>query len=104
MAEVVCARESVADGVLGNVAGKRAEGLERGDDDVAVLSHTLVAPKYEQERLPAYDCSVLLVHLRRDDQVHLTELVLEQHEDDALRRRRALTGDRETGVGDRAPV
>ena len=43
-------------------------------------------PRDEQERLAADDRAVPLVELRRDDQVHLAELVLEQHEDDPVSR------------------
>ena len=45
------------------------------------------------ERLAADDRAVALVHRRRDDQVHLAVLVLEQHEDDAVRGRGPLSGD-----------
>src|SRR5206468_7710816 len=48
----------------------------------------------EQQRLAAYERAVALVHRRRDDQVHLTQLVLEQHEDDALCGRGTLPCDR----------
>ncbi len=45
-----------------------------------------------------------VVDLRRDDQVHLPELVLEQHEDDSLGGRRALARDRHAGDRDARPV
>ena len=54
-------------------------------------------PSREDQRLAAHDRAVALVDLRRDDQVHLAELVLEQHEDDPLRGRRALARDRHAG-------
>ncbi len=46
----------------------------------------------------------LLVHGRRDDQVHLAELVLEQHEDDAFCGRRPLAGDDHSGHRHLRPV
>jgi hypothetical protein len=47
---------------------------------------------------------VPLVDVRRHDQVHLSVLVLEQHEDDSLRRRRALARDRHPRDGNCAAV
>ena len=48
----------------------------------------------EQEWLAADEWPVPLVHRRRDDQVHLAGLVLEEHEDDPVGGRRPLAGDR----------
>ena len=74
------------------------------DEDVAVLPDPLVAAAREDERLGAHGRPVPLVDLRGDDEVHLAVLVLEQHEDDAVRGRRALTGDGHARDGDLAPV
>ena len=79
-------------------ATARASGprrLELRDDDVAVLADPLVAAADEEQGLAAHDRAVALVDVRRDDQVDLAELVLEQHEDDALRGRRPLARDRQ---------
>ena len=64
----------------------------------------LEAAADEQQRLAADDRAMALVDLGRDDQVHLAELVLEQHEDDSVRGRRALARDRHAGEGDTAAV
>ncbi len=61
-------------------------------------------PAREDQRLAADDRAVALVDRRRDDQVHLAELVLEQHEDDAVRGRRPLAGDGHPGDGHLSPV
>src|SRR5918996_194760 len=93
-AEGVRARERLPDTVvLGDATGERAERLELSDEHVPVLTHPLVAAADEDERLGPHRCAMAVVHLRRDDQVHLAELVLDQHEDDPLRGRRPLTGD-----------
>ena len=76
-----------------------AEGLDRADEDVPVLPHPLVAAVREEQRLVADDRPMLLVHVLRDDQVHLAVLVLEQHEHDPVRRGRPLPRDREARVG-----
>jgi hypothetical protein len=52
------------------------------------------------QRLAADDCTVPVVHARRHDQVHGAELVLDSHEDDAVRRRRTLSRDGHAGNGD----
>ena len=57
----------------------------------------LEATTGEEQRLAADDRAEAVVDLRRDDQVHLAELVLEQHEDDAVRRRRPLPRDGHPG-------
>ena len=84
-------------------ATRRASGpeaLEPVDEDVAVPLDALVAAVGEQQRLVADDRPVPLVDVLRDDQVDLAALVLEQHEDDAVRGRGPLPRDREPGVGD----
>ena len=94
-------REARSDlGLPGGLAGERAEGLDLVDEDVLVAADALEAAAGEQERLAADDRAVGLVDGRRDDQVHLAVLVLEQHEDDALGGRGALAGDGEAGDGD----
>ena len=69
-------------------------------EHVAVAVGVLEAAAREQQRLAANDGAVAVVHLRRDDQVDLRELVLEQHEDDAVRRRRPLPRDDHARDGD----
>ena len=68
--------------------------------DVAVAVGVLEAAAREEQRLAADDAAEAVVHLRRDDQVDLRELVLEQHEDDAVRGRRPLPRDDHPGDGD----
>src|SRR6188472_2154020 len=104
-AEAVRRRERRADlGVVRDAAGERREGHELVDDDVAVAVDALVAAAHEDERLAADDRSVALVDGRRDDEVDLAELVLHEHEDDAVRGRRALARDRHSRDGDEIAV
>src|SRR5687768_14851686 len=93
-----------ADVALSEPAGERAEALELGDDDVPVLAEPLVATAGKEERLASNEGAVPLVDLRRDDQVDLAELVLEEHEDDPVRGRRTLPRDREAREGDARAV
>src|SRR5207244_2199655 len=105
VAEMMCAWHRGGRVVaFGHPAGERGQTLEGGDEDVAVLADVFEAAAREQERLAAHDCPVALVDVWRDDQVHLPEVVLEQHEDDAVRRRGTLSRDREARVGNVAPV
>src|SRR5438105_13093173 len=91
MAEVVGARERAPDlGVARDATRERAERLELLDDEVLVALDALEAAAREQQRLAAHDRTVRLVDGWRQDQVDLPLLVLEQHEDDALRRRGTL--------------
>ena len=90
------------------VAATRRASAERlsssRDEDVPVPLDPLVAAAREDERLAAHDRPVPLVDVRRDDEVHLAVLVLEQHEHDPVRGRRALTRDRHPRERDRRPV
>src|SRR5260370_771706 len=91
MPEVVGAREGGVDvGAVGQRARERGERDELADEDVPVAVRVLVAATDEQERLAAHHRAEPLVYLRQDDEVHLRELVLEEHEDDAVRGRRPL--------------
>ena len=95
MTEVVGGREVAHHfTAFGQLACERPERLEAVDDHVLVAAVALEAAAREHERLAADDRSVPLVDGRRDDQVHVAELVLEQHEDDAVRGRRPLARDR----------
>jgi hypothetical protein len=67
------------------------------DENVLVALDALEPSAGEDERLAAHDCAVPVVHMRWDDEVHLPELVLEQHEDDPFRGRRTLTRDSHPG-------
>ena len=91
-----CARGS-ARVTSASLAALRASGpsdVELGDEQVDVAAVALELAAREQQRLAADDRAVLLVDLRRHDQVRLAVLVLEQHEDDAVRGRRPLARDR----------
>ena len=68
-------------------AGRASRALETRT--LRFSPHALEAAAGEEQRLAADDRAVPLVDLRRDDQVHLAVLVLEQHEDDPVRGRRA---------------
>ena len=94
VSEVVRARKRVADVELCDAAGERAEGLDPVHEHVHVPVAPFEAALREQQRLGANERAVALIHRRRDDQVHLPVLVLQQHEDDTLRRRRALPRNR----------
>src|SRR4051812_19630014 len=101
MPEMMRSRErSVHICTVGQLAGEWAERDELAHEDVAVPVGMLVPPPREDERLAANDGSGPVVHLRRHDQVHLRVLVYEQHEDDAVRRRRPLPCDDHAGDGD----
>src|SRR5207237_4142474 len=86
MAEMVRCREGAEDvRVVGAAAGERAEGLELAHDHVPVPAEALELAARQQQGLGSYQRAETLVHGRRHDQVDLPELVLEQHEDDAVR-------------------
>src|SRR6266498_4143296 len=91
-------------GFVGGLSGERAQGGELLHDDVPVALVAFEAAAGEQERLPPDEGPVALVHGGRHDEVHLGVLVLEEHEDDAVRSRGALARDDEAGNGHRAPV
>src|SRR3954467_7702918 len=91
------ARERLADVELRDLPRQRAERLQAVHEDVHVPVAPLETALREEQRLAAHERAIALVHRRRDDEVHLAVLVLEQHEDDALRRRRTLTRDRHPG-------
>ena len=98
MPEVVRCGEGGADlGVVRRLPGERAQALELVDQDVLVAADPLEAAAGKEKRLAADDRSVCLVDGRRDDQVHLAVLVLEEHEHDAVGSRWALAGDRHAG-------
>ena len=91
-----CARGS-APPTSASLATRRASGPSVSSSSTSTFSLrsiALEAAAREEQRLAADDRAVALVDRRRDDQVHLAVLVLEQHEDDALRGRRALARDR----------
>src|SRR5262245_13409122 len=90
--------------LAGRLAGERRKRDELVHDHVSVSLEALEAAAREEERLPTDERPEALVHLRRNDEVHLAELVLKEHEDDAVRRRRALSCDDEAGDRDPAPV
>ena len=91
MTEVVRARKGGVDvGAVGQRPRERRERDELVHENVPVAVRVLVAAMDEQERLAAHDRAEPLVHLRQDDEIHLRELVLEEHEDDAVRGRRPL--------------
>src|SRR5215211_3205306 len=99
--EMVRARERGDDlGRLRDAPSQRREAFELADEDVSVPLDTLVAAADEHDRLAADDPAVALVDVLRNDQVHLAVLVLEQHEDDPLGRRRALPRNRHAGERD----
>src|SRR6185312_12284169 len=105
MAEVVSLRKRRAHLRLArSLAGQRREGDELVHDHVPVPLEALEAAACEEKRLAADERTKTLVHLRRDDEVHLAELVLEEHEDDAVRGRRALPRDDEARHRDPTPV
>ena len=61
MAEMMGTRERCAHVQLRHLTGERPEGLDRGDEDVSVLPHPLVAAVREKQWLVADDRPVLLV-------------------------------------------
>src|SRR6188472_2221009 len=91
-------------GFAGGLAGERGEGDELVHDQVSVPLEALETAASEEEWFAANERPVPLVHLRRDDEVHLPVLVLEEHEDDAVRGGRALAGDDESRDRDPASV
>src|SRR3954447_26790455 len=98
MAEMVGAREGGVD--IGAVRQRPRERRERNElvhEDVPVAVRVLVPTPDEQERLAAPDRAAPLLDLWQDDEVHLRELVCEEHEDDAVRGRRPLTRDDQPG-------
>src|SRR5688572_10632641 len=82
-------------GETGKLARERAEALELRHDDVDVAADFLQAASDGEQRLAPYEGAVALVHLRRYDEVDEAVLVLEQHEDDAVRGHGALACDRQ---------
>src|SRR5829696_3452502 len=88
----------------GELACERRQRLELVDEDVLVLLDPFEDSPREDQWLASDDRPVLLVDLRRDDQVHLPVLVFEQHEDDPVRSRRALAGHGHPGHGHPRPV
>src|SRR5207245_157124 len=77
--EVMRAGKRAVDVILvRDPARKRAERLELANEDVLVPVDLLEAAASQDQRLAADERSVAVVHLRRDDQVHLTEFVLDQ--------------------------
>ncbi len=86
-------------GVIG-----RGEPLDRIGDDVDHLLVTLEPAADERERRRSHGQAAALVDRRRHDHVHHPELVLEQHEDDALGRRWALASDDQTGHPHLGPI
>src|SRR5215831_18157276 len=83
--EVVGARERLPDRIrLRDRARERPQRLEPRDEHVAVLADPLEAAVREDERLRPNGRAVPVVHRRRNDQVDLAVLVLEQHEDDPI--------------------
>src|SRR6266542_7094814 len=102
MAEVVGCRKRAEDVCLfGAAPGEWAEGLELTHDDVAVPAEALELAACEQQRLRTHERTEPLVYHRRDDQVDLAELVLEEHEDNPVRGRRPLARNRHSRDGDR---
>ena len=98
MAEMVGGREGAEDvRVVGAAAGQGVEGFELPDDHVAVPAEAFELTARQKQRLRAHERTEMLVHRRRDDQVDLAELVLEEHEDDTVRGRRPLARDRHSG-------
>ena len=78
-------------GGIAGFLGDEFNPFEVGEDPSAKVFRVrdlALAGADEQKRLAAHDRAVPLVHLRQDDEVHLRELVLEEHEDDAVRGRR----------------
>src|SRR3954469_19461289 len=95
MAEVVRGRQGAEDiGVVGAAAGERAEGLELANDHVPVAAEALELALRQQQRLCTHERTEALVDDWGHDQVDLAELVLEEHEDDSVRRCRPLSRDR----------
>src|SRR4051812_1234574 len=90
--------------LAGGLPGERGKRDELVHDHVAIALEALEAAAREKERLAANERPEPLVGLGRDDQVHLAVFVLEQHEDDAVRRRRPLARDDHAGHRDPAPV
>src|SRR5262245_14381978 len=98
VSEMMCFRQGRAHlGEAGDLPRERGERLQPVDNDVAVPPHLLESAPGEEQRLAANKRAVALVGARRDNQVDETQLVLQQHEDDSLRCRRALAGDGEPG-------
>jgi hypothetical protein len=91
-------------GAFGDLLRQGDERLELVDDDVLVAAEALELPACEDERLGPDERPEALVDRRRHDQVHLPELVLDEHEDDTVRGRRTLSRDREARDGDERGV
>ena len=69
-------------------------------DDVSVLANPLVSSPDNEQRFAAHLCAKTVVDVGRNDQVHLSVLVFEQHEDDAVRSLGTLPRDDEAGNRD----
>ena len=74
---------------------QRQQVLDEDVDPAARGGQLLQPPVGQHQRLGAHEQALALVDGRRDDQVDGPELVLEQQEDDALGRARALARDDE---------
>src|SRR5438093_1552168 len=81
-----------------------AQGRKLLHHHVAVALVALESAAREEERLAANKRPEAFVHGRRHDEVDLAVFVFEEHEDDPVRRRRALAGDDESGDRDRASI
>ena len=102
MPEVVRRRERTEDvGVVRDATRQRAQRNELSHEDVLVPAHPLELSPRKQERLASHKRPEPVVDPRRDDQIHLAEFVLEQHEDDPVRCRGTLPGHRKACDVDR---
>src|SRR5258708_22408330 len=101
MSEMVGGRERRTDlGVVRGAASEWPERLDARDEHVLVAVDALEAAAGQHERLAADDRAVRVIDLRADDQVDLTVLIFEQHEDDAVCGGGPLPRDRQAGNGD----
>ena len=83
---LICATRSVG-------GGDRVDPVDQDVDRAPGRGEPLELALHQQQRLGAHHQAMALVDLRRDDQVDHPELVLEQDEDNAAGRPRALAGD-----------
>src|SRR5688500_6737831 len=72
-----------------------AQAAETASHDVHHLLFPLEAAFHCEERRMLHDLAIVVVQLTRHDDVHVAELILQQHEYRALRRRRMLPRDDE---------
>ena len=91
-------------GFARDTPGERAKRLDRVDEHVLVAPDTFEAATREQERFASNDGTVPVVDVGRNDQVHLPKLILQKHEDDAIRSRRTLPRDCHPRNGNPAAV